>query len=186
MKKLFLILLSGTLIFMSCKKDETIPVLGYDGENDNAPTLPIGTFDAGVRFPKNILDNHIGRTLEEVEFYIQDQPSDVEILIYGEGSATEPGSTILYSQNVNSSVSANSWITHTLTSPIIIADEDIWVVVRLVHDSEMRSIGCDVGPARTNGDWMLGEGQSEWRTYRDISNGVVSVNWNIRAYMSEE
>lgn len=186
MKKFFLILLSGTLIFMSCQKDESTPELRYDGDQDNAPTLPVGTFDAGVRFPKNILDNFIGRTLNEVEFYIQDKPANVEVLIYGEGSATEPGPNLLYTQNVNSAVFAESWISHTLSSPITITNEDIWVVVRLVHTSDTRSIGCDVGPARTNGDWMLGEGETDWRTYRDISNGQVSVNWNIRAYLSEE
>ena len=52
-------------------------------------------------------------------------------------------------------------------------------------------MGCDAGDARANGDWMLGEGETEWKTYRDLSTNPttgenVDVNWNIRGILSEE
>jgi len=185
MKKIFFLLLCGSLFFMSCKDDDNAVVeLRYDDDNFSAPALPAGTFDAGQRFPSNIVDNYVGRKLTEVEFYIQDKPADCVLLIYGQGDANTPG-TLLYSKNVDAEVSANSWTTHLITDDIEIKDEDLWIVVRLVQNSEIRSIGCDAGPAKTNGDLMLGEGETEWKTYRELSGGVVDVNWNIRGIIGE-
>ncbi|MEM6966912.1 MAG: hypothetical protein AAF573_19260 [Bacteroidota bacterium] len=188
MKKLLFFLLAGTLMFMSCKNDDDNDgrvELRYDDPNETAPPLPAGTFDAGVRFPRNIVNNYIGQNLTEVDFYIQQRPTDCVVLVYGEGTAESPGS-LLYSKNVSSEVSANSWNLHTLDTPIALQDEDIWIVVRLIHNANTSSIGCDNGPATTNGDWMLGENENEWRTYRSLTNGQVSVNWNIRGYLTPQ
>ena len=122
--------------------------------------------------------------MTEVEFYIQEKPTDCVLLIYGQGDATSPG-TLLYEKNVDSEISSNSWTVHTITDDIEIQDEDIWIVVRLIHNSETRSIGCDEGPAKSNGDLMLGEGETEWKTYRELSGNVVDVNWNIRGIVSQ-
>lgn len=185
MKKIFFLLLCGSLFFMSCKDDDNGTVeLRYDGDNFSSPALPAGTFDAGQRFPSNLVDNYVGRKLTEVEYYIQDKPADCVLLIYGQGDANTPG-PVLYSKNVDSEISANSWNTHLITDDIEIANEDIWIVIRLVHTSETRSIGCDEGPATTNGDLMLGEGESEWKTYRELSGNAVDVNWNIRGIIAE-
>jgi len=185
MKKIFYAFLCCSLFFMSCKNDDDAVVeLRYDDDNFSAPALPAGTFDAGQRFASTIVDNYVGRKLTEVEFYIQDKPADCEILIYGEGTSTSPG-PLLYSKNVDSEVSANSWTTHLITDPIEIKAEDIWIVIRLIHTSEIRSIGCDEGPAKANGDLMLGEGENEWKTYRELSGNVVDVNWNIRGIITE-
>ena len=190
MKNIFLVFLSCTFLFLSCDKDDPTIELRYDADNSSAPTLPAGTFDAGQRFPSNIVDNYVGRTLDEVDFYIQEKPVDCEILIYDEGTSSSPGN-LIYSTNVINQVSSNSWNTHTLSTPVEIKDEDLWIVVRVVHSSLMGSIGCDEGPAKTNGDWILGDGQFEWRTYRDVTTdpngqGTISVNWNIRGILSEE
>lgn len=186
MKKIFLLLFTASLFFMSCKDDNNSGNgdLSYDGDNFSAPALPTGTFDAGVRFPRNIVDNFIGQNLQEVDFYIQDKPAGCEIVIYGEGSGTTPGS-VVYTQDVIDEVSSNTWNTHVLNTPVEIKNEDIWIAVRVIHNSETRSIGCDEGPANTNGDWMLGEGESSWKTYRDLSNQQVNINWNIRGVLSE-
>ena len=190
MNNIFLAFLSCSLMFFSCKKDDPTIELRYDDYNFSAPALPIGTFDVGQRYPSSIVDNYVGRTLDEVDFYIQDKPLDCEILVYGEGTSSSPG-TLLYSKNVINQVSDNSWNSHTLSTPVEITNEDLWIVVRVIHSSETRSIGCDEGPARTNGDWMLGEGEFEWKTYRDLSanpstGANVNVNWNIRGILSEE
>lgn len=189
MKKLFFLLLASTLTLMtfSCKDDdEGMVELKHDGENFSAPELPQGTFDAGVRFPKTITKTYEGYKLKEIDFYIQEKPSTVEVIVYGEGSASSPGSEELYRKNVTTAVTANSWTLHTLDTPVEIKNEDIWIVVRLVQNGSLRSIGCDEGPANSNGDWMLGEGSTEWRTYRNISNNVVNVNWNIRGNIYNE
>jgi len=183
--KFLLLLFCGTLLFISCKKDQSQDVLRHDEANFSAPALPAGTFIAGARFPTNIVDNYVGRNLTEVDFYIQDLPADCEIIIYGENTGTTPGAE-LYRRNVQSSIAANSWNSHVLDTPIEIKIEDLWIAVQVVHNSEIRSIGCDEGPARTNGDWMLGAGETDWKTYRELSNNQVSINWNIRGYISEE
>lgn len=185
MKKIFYAFLCCSLFFMSCKDDnDGVVELRYDGDNFSAPALPVGTFDAGQRFASTLVDNYVGRKLIEVEYYIQDKPADCEILIYGEGTNVSPG-TLLYSKNVDSETSANSWNTHIIGEDLTIQNEDLWIVVRLVHTSEIRSMGCDQGPASANGDLMLGEGETEWKTYRELSGNVVDVNWNIRGIIAE-
>ena len=63
MKNIFLAFLSCTLLFLSCKKDDPTIELRYDGDNFSAPALPAGTFDAGQRFPSNIVDNYMIRNV---------------------------------------------------------------------------------------------------------------------------
>ena len=86
MNNIFLAFLSCSLMFFSCKKDDPTIELRYDDDNFSAPALPIGTFDVGQRYTSSIVDNYVGRTLDEVDFYIQDKPLDCEILVYGEGT----------------------------------------------------------------------------------------------------
>ena len=179
MKKITFFFLITLFLFSCQKEEETTHELRYDKDNFSAPALPAGTFDAALRFPNNILDNYIDWELREVDFYIQDKPVGCEVLIFDGGTATSPGS-LIYSKDILSEVAANSWNTHIMSTPIKIKNEDLWIAIRVVHNSEIRSIGCDEGPARTNGDWMLGEGETEWKTYRTLSNSQVNINWNIR------
>ncbi len=175
---LFFALISAAL--MSCSDDDgDLFVLSYDGNNENAPILEAGVHEAGARFTSSLLDGLEGRELESVDFWLAEYPDRCEVLIYDEGTATSPG-TLLYSADVTFVTQNFDWNTHVLSTPIEITGDDLWVVIKVEHTEAYQSIGCDPGPAQTNGDWMLSSDDDLWRSFRDRTGNQVSINWNIR------
>jgi len=188
MKNTLLILLAFTFVFSSCKKDDETPEevndsqFSYDGSAQDAPALEAGVYDLGARFPSALTDNYEGKQLEEVSFYILSVPNKCELLVFGQGSDTEPGS-LLYSANLTSSIDGETWNKHTLSTPVDITGEDLWICVRVEHGATMGSLGCDIGPANLNGDWMYAD--NVWTSLRNYTGGDVNINWNIRGKVSE-
>lgn len=189
MKNTLLILLACSLFFVSCTKDDETPdevndfEFSYDGAAQNAPALEAGTYDLGARYPGAFTSNFEGQQLEEVSFYILNVPNKCELIIFGEGTDTEPG-TLLYTADLTSSIDGEIWNDHVLTTPVDITGEDIWICVRVEHGNTMGSLGCDTGPANANGDWMFTP-NNEWTSLRNFSDNQVNINWNIRGKVSE-
>ncbi|RMG84509.1 MAG: hypothetical protein D6714_07770, partial [Bacteroidetes bacterium] len=183
MKKQWIALFALILVVAACKKDNdprlSADTLNYDGDNFAAPLLPAGSYEAAARFTFNKLERFIGREIYEVNMFIQEIPTNVELRIYGEGTDTSPGA-LLYTQNWNG-LNANSWNDLTLTTPLEITGEELWLSVRFDLPGDMRTVGCDPGPANPNGDWTLDYSFGTWETLRDFSLGEVDINWNLRA-----
>jgi len=184
---LFLLALAMPLLWMGCDDDNDDlvedNVLRYDGENFTAPLLPPGTSEMAVRFTPTITGDYVGRTLEEVTFWVEEIPEKLEIIIYDQGAPALPG-VPLYTQEVTNSVQAQRWFTHVLSTPIEITGEDIWISTRITADAQGRFIGCDNGPNQTNGDWMFLPTDNQWLPFSVRVN--ESVNWNIRGILNEE
>jgi hypothetical protein len=177
------LLLFGLLVFTlsACEKDDprlTADTLHYDGDNLAAPQLPEGTYEAAAKFTFSKLQRFQGKKLYEVNLYIESVPTNVELRIYGEGDENIPGA-ILYESDWNG-LNRNSWNDHTLTTPIDITGEELWISVIFTHPSDLRSIGCDPGPAEENGDWLLSYDDPGWQRLYDFTNEEVDINWNIR------
>jgi len=162
--------------------DDPQNLLSYDGENVTGPLLQAGTWEAAVRFTTAETTPFTGQRLTEVTFYMGPAPSGAAVRIYGPGSNNLPGS-LLYTAEVGNAIRTNSWNTHTIASPIEITGEELWISIGLVHQGNQQSIGCDAGPAATNGDWLFWDGDGDWQTYRARTN--ESVNWNIRGIVEE-
>ncbi|MFK7907201.1 MAG: hypothetical protein AB8B69_18840 [Chitinophagales bacterium] len=186
MNKVIFFLLLAMLSFAACEDENTIDAdLHYDGANESAPFLDIGTWEAAARFPANVMMEFQGKNLTEVEFFILERPDACAIHIYGEGTSDAAG-TLLYSENVSNSVNANSWNRHMLSTPLVISgEEDLWISVVVTHNSPLASVGCDAGPAELNGDWTYSDGDGEWQTLNFRTNQRVDINWNIRGYIGE-
>ncbi len=191
MKNTFLVLLALSLVFVSCKKDDDDTPqetneyqLSYDDEASDAPALDAGVYELGARFPASFTADYTGKKLEEVSFYILTIPSKCELVIFGAGTASAPGPE-LYSTNLTATINGESWNKHVLDTPIDITGEDIWICVRVEHGSTLGSLGCDLGPANANGDWMISAGAVGWTSLRDFSDNEVDINWNIRGKVSE-
>ena len=183
MKKLSFLFLSFVLLFTACKKDDiAVAEFYYDGENSSAPYLDAGTYDMAARFTANSTRKYEDRLLKEVEFYFLAKPAKIEVRIFGQGTATEPGD-LLYSKDVTTEVSASSWNRHELDTPVRIKGEDLWICIRVVHNSRTTSLGCDVGPANKNGDWIMSHSDNQWTSYRDYTDQNVNINWNIRGHL---
>ncbi len=167
--------------FIACKKDEELyedANLHYDGANQTAPVFNVGTYEALARFTVGQTTDLQGQSLEEIAFYILNEPTTCQVVIYGQGTAEEPGD-LIYSRDIND-IDTQDWNYHTLDNSIEINEEDLWIGVRLYHESDIASIGCDSGPANINGDWLWADGDNEWTQYRVRTDGSVNVNWNIR------
>ena len=186
MKNLFLLLLLGALTFSACEKDDdpVVPdnVLHYDGPNQTGPLLEAGYHEAAVRFTSAELLPFQGKQLTDVEFFMGIAPAEAGLKIYAAGSDGNPGN-LLYSADLMPDLKTGEWSKHTLSTPIDIPADELWLSIGLTHDAEQQSIGCDAGPNKTNGDWLFSTSDNTWETY--INRTSESVNWNIRGVTSE-
>ena len=187
MKKLlpFLFLsLTAAVVFVACSQDEAKPyVLNHDGANANAPDLPAGNYIFGARFTANELELYTDEFLTEIRFYVKNPPKNLYARVYDGGTATTPGNVIYESPALTALVETESWYTHTLTTPLKITGDELWLAVSFSHDANLRSIGCDSGPANPNGDFIFDESLNTWSRFSVET--PESVNWNIRGKIGE-
>ncbi len=193
MKHLLFFLLGLSLLCMSCgDDDDATPTndlieaeLHYDGLNFSAPLLPAGTHTAAVRFTQSELADYVGQSMDEVIFYIQQVPASTILSIREQGANNAPGN-VIYSADIGNTVGQNGWNLHILPNPIEITNDPIWVCLEVEHNGELRSVGCDPGPAEVDGDWISSSTNNDtWETLRAFTDGQVDINWNIRARVSE-
>jgi len=156
--------------------EEPLVGLNYDGDNEDAPEFQAGTYEGAVRFPSSIISAFEGNSLVRVQYYVASKPSSMTIKIYLKTNGDAPD-TEIYSAVVTNDTQANSWNEHTLTTPITIGRDDMWISVKFTQSDALRSLGCDPGPAVTNGDWVLLN--NGWQPLNRASE--VNINWNIRA-----
>jgi hypothetical protein len=153
-------------------------ILNYDGPNNDAIGLTAGgTFNVAARFPSSMVGQYAGYVLESVDVYINDVPSGANLKIWGAGTGTAPGA-ILHQQTFTST--ASSWITVTLTNPVVLDGTDIWVGYEVTHGASQFPAGCDAGPANPNGDWISTDGV----TWEHLAGFGLNYNWNIRAKLN--
>ncbi|MCB0632035.1 MAG: hypothetical protein R2824_04735 [Saprospiraceae bacterium] len=185
MKQLFYFLFAGLfLVGTGCKKDELgANLLSYDGENASGPLLATGYHEAAVLFPSDITGPFTGRQLLRVTYFMGAKPQKAELFIYGEGTPSFPGQPPLYSADITNEITPLRWSIHTLSTPVDITGDDLWIAIGLTHASEQQSIGCDAGPGKTNGDWLYQSSDGQWQSFRNRTG--ESINWNIRGELSE-
>jgi len=186
MKYSILLLTLGLFFISACNNDDEVDTpenqLSYDGDNSAAPELPTGVYECAVLFPSSLTSNYVGRTIQEVYFFMGDIPSSTRILISSAGTANTPGD-IEYQQNVSLNT-PGSWNTIALDTPYEIDGTDIWLSLEVNHPQAIRSVGCDAGPAEGNGDFLYQASDQSWTNFRNFTNGESSINWNIRANLN--
>ncbi len=181
-KLLLILALLASILVTACKDDGTKidpnqELLSLDGDNFSAPELPGGTFEGAVRFEAATMAAHAGKKLVSVQYFLQDLPRFCEIRIYEGTNDTVPG-PLVYDANVTTGRDANSWNIHELSPALDLSGDDLWIAVRFQHNNPQRTLGCDPGPAVTNGDWLWDEAFQSWDRFRDVS--TIDINWNVR------
>lgn len=174
-----------TISFVACGDDDELltDAIHLDGDNGSAPLLDPGVNEAAAQFSSTLMSNYADRDIKSIRFYLYDTPQECEILLY-RGGNNGPGEMI-YSSNFTNSTSPDGWNIHVLQDPITLDGSELWVSVRMNHPTGIQSIGCDNGPARSGGDWLLEqEAAGNWLTFRDITI-TQSINWNIRLDLVE-
>lgn len=177
MKNFILILLS--ILVISCGDDDNdLVTINLDQANAAAPTLPTGNYEAGAKYTSSIMSKVSGYSLREIRFYIADLPQSLRVNLH-EDSGSVPG-PIIYTSAVTGAVNANDWNTHTLSESVILTGDAVWLTLSFALTQSQISLGCDDGPAVTNGDWIFDDAVGSWQTLRTATNNAVDINWNIR------
>lgn len=174
------------IIISGCTKDEDPIIVGsrmsYDGDNNTSPFLPAGPYEAAAHFPISNIPEAEGRELVAVQFNAYEVPNEYGFIkVYASNGSNTPG-VELYDQEISGEIIANQWNTHTLTTPVPIDGNGIWISFAFSHLGQQQTIGCDAGPGVSNGDWMFDGSDNRWQTFR-VRTGE-SINWNIRGVLS--
>ncbi len=183
MKKCTFLFCCLALLMTACSDDDdAVKRLSLDGPNLTGPLLQTAIWEAGVRFTPSETQEFTGLRLTQVQLFMGDVPNRAEVNIYGPGVDNNPG-ILLYTAIITNSIFPTEWNTHRIARPINITGEELWITVELEHQLTQQSIGCDAGPAVTNGDWLFSSLDGQWRTFRDRTG--ESINWNIRGIVEE-
>jgi hypothetical protein len=184
MKKLTILLLAFGLFFIACKKDErTLETeLRHDTDNVNSPLLDPDLYEAAARFPASTTRDYVGQKLTQVSYHMTTLPLHTTLKIYRGGTSNAPGE-VVYEAELTGSITPNTFNIHTLSTPLDITAEDLWISIRFRHNRRIQSIGCDIGPAVENGDWLYQESDNQWIPFNERT--PVDINWNIRGILSE-
>lgn len=183
MKKYTFLFCCLALLMSACKDDDdTVNRLSLDGDNLTGPLLQAATWQAAARFTPAETEEFSGLRLTQIEFFMGNIPAEAEVRVFGPGVNNTPGD-LLYTAQVGNSITPTAWNSHRIATPIDITGQELWIAVGLVHDIDQQSIGCDAGPAVTNGDWLFSSIDGQWRTFRDRTG--ESINWNIRGVVEQ-
>lgn len=186
-----LTVLAGICLFLfACESDPDGPVLpdnlislNHDDDNVDAPSLPANSYEAGVRFPASQMNTYAGDRLMEANFYVEEIPSSCVLQVYVRSDSNTPDS-LVYSANVQGELRAGQWNSHELSTPYELTGEDLWITLAFSHTGQQRTIGCDPGPAVTNGDWLLDAADDLWIPLSQ--RAALNINWNIRGAIERQ
>ncbi len=152
-------------------------ILHYDGENTEAIGLNAGgIMFCAARFPAAMVNPLTGATVQSVDVYINDLPSDAILMIWGPGTTGAPGA-LLHLQEF--STAATSWVTINLDETLTLDGSDLWIGCQYTHAAETFPAGIDGGPANPNGDFVSMDGLS----WEHLSDNGLDGNLNIRAML---
>jgi fibronectin type III domain protein len=154
-----------------------ISLLYYGGDQQDAPTLSTGNYEAAARFTPAKIGNFVGKTIKEIQYYIASKPDSIIVKLYGPLNDKTPGA-LLYSADVTSTAEAYKWNIHQLTFPLTLKNEDIWLSIAFKLSSDRKTVGCDPGPALPDGDWLYNGQGGQWIPFHQWSG--TSINWTIR------
>ena len=104
--------------------DEPYTFVGWNGEAADV--------DLAIGFPSSALQQHIGKTLNEIDFFMGSQLPTAKVRVYGmNNSFLHPGpGAVLYEQTFTPD---SGWNYVTLTTPFLIDGSDLWFGVCFVQ-----------------------------------------------------
>ena len=160
----------------------------YDGDPYTAVgTNSAATFTVAVRFTADELSSYYGnKMISKVKFAVLTENNEgtetwatsAKILIYGNGTATKPG-TLLVEEPAGTL--AYGWNEFILPTPLLIESGDYWVGYEVTTDAGFPA-ACDAGPmVPGKGGWISFDG-IDWD---ELASIPLDYNWNIRATLSD-
>ncbi len=149
---------------------DAIHLRWHNGEAHDAAGMPNGgAYFAGVQWSSDELTEYNSLSLTEVEFYINQIPDALFLLVY-------EGNTLVRQQYIPQ-MKQYSFNTVVLDSPLRInTDKTLRVVLYVEHNEISVPLGYDEGPAKAGkGDLYSSDGVN-WST---LTANSIDGNWNI-------
>ena len=168
----------------SVKLSWQFPALGepfylrwHDGNSYDAGGLSSGgAFYAGARWYADDLKDYEQLTLTDVEFYINQIPDALFILIY-------EGNTLVRQQYVPT-MRQYSFNNVKLDEPLAInTSKDLLVALYIEHNEITAPLGYDRGPANSGRGNLYSNDGKTWGLLNDSETGI-DANWNISIGLS--
>lgn len=150
----------------------------YSGIGVNGPA----TFEVAARFTSTELSAYYNSySITKVKFSTVLSASDgtpwtvsARVRIYGNGTATEPGTMLV---DLPAGTLVEGWNEFILPTPLALTSGDYWVGYEVTTDAGFPA-GCDAGPmVAGKGGWLYFEGDG----WFEMSDAGLDYNWNIRA-----
>ena len=147
-----------------------------DGVNvDGVGRYSGGTFYWGIMFTAQDLAPYVGQKILRVSTYDY-AAHDGEIQIYVGGDYAP--ANLIHTQNYNC-YGNKSYVNFTLTEPVVISNENIWIVFHNHNGQYIAPAGANTG--NPNGRWISEDGLQWFDMYADIE---WDYTWNIRAFVN--
>ena len=156
---------------------EPIYLRWHDGNSYDAGGVANGgSFFAGARWYASDLKDYEQLSLTDVEFYINQIPDALFVLVY-------EGSTLVRQQYV-SDLRQYSFNNVKLDEPLAVnTSKDLLVAIYIEHNEITAPLGYDAGPANNGrGNLYSSDGQT-WSLLSDSETGI-DANWNISIGLS--
>ena len=156
---------------------EPIYLRWHDGNSYDAGGLSSGgAFYAGARWYADDLKDYEELSLTDVEFYINQVPDALFILIY-------EGNTLVRQQYVPT-MSQYSFNNVKLDEPLAIdPSKDLLVALYIEHNEITAPLGYDRGPANSGRGNLYSNDGLTWGLLNDSETGI-DANWNISIGLS--
>ena len=115
---------STGVVDMHYYMDEPFTFVGWNGD--------AAEVDLAIGFPSSALQQHIGKTLNEIDFFMNQALSTAKIRVYGmNNSLLHPGpGAVVYEQTFTPD---SGWNYIQLTTPFVIDGSDLWFGVNFVQ-----------------------------------------------------
>ena len=146
---------------------------GYEG--NGIGNGGVASWSCAARFDAVELVDFYGSVLTDVNVHIRTADfSYVEVNVWEGGSFGDPG-TLVYAEDITTSVLIEDWTNHVLTTPIpLIAGNEYWIGYSIDATGDYPA-SVDAGPVVPDkGDWMLYEG--DWL---ELTSWGLDYNWCI-------
>jgi hypothetical protein len=157
--------------------------MNYDGDNASA----IGWQDsyelyAAVRFQNDQTSMHVGQEIESVDVFINDLPiGNITVYVWSKGGFIHPGATDVLSEETFTPVS-HSWNTVTLTNPVRITGDEIWVGYKFTTPAGGNTLGADNATVVPKTNYLkTGDVWSEFTSAGNfnIRANVIGTGWPV-------
>jgi hypothetical protein len=153
--------------------------MNFDGDNASAIGLQSSCdVYAAVRFQNDQTSMHVGQEIESIDVFINDLPiGDITVYIWSKAGFIEPQAYTILSEKTVTPVS-HSWNTVTLTNPVRITGDEIWVGYKFTTPAGGNTLGID-GETLTPARNYLKSGIA-WSEFYGMEISGIG-NFNIRA-----